>query len=51
MAAKQSAEMVEAKKLVTEKGLTPYAAAQKVGLTKSAIYQAKWYKEWRDSKS
>lgn len=50
MAAKESAEMVKARKLVTEKGLTPYAAAQKVGLTRSAIYQSAWYKEWRDGK-
>ena len=47
MAAHESAAMVEARKLVTEKGLTPYAAAQKVGLTRSAIYMAPWYKEWK----
>ena len=47
MAAKESAEMVKVRKLVTEKGLTPYAAAQKVGLTRSAIYMAPWYKEWK----
>ena len=45
MAAKESAAMVKARKLITEKGLTPYAAAQKVGLTRSAIYMAPWYKE------
>jgi len=50
MAAKVSAAMVKAQKLVTEKGMTPYAAAAKVGLTRSAIYQAAWYKEWRDGK-
>ncbi len=47
MAAKESAAMVKARKLVTEKGLTSYAAAQKVGLTRSAIYMAPWYKEWK----
>ena len=47
MAAKESAEMVKVRKLVTEKGLTPYAAAQKVGLTRSAIYMAPWYKAYR----
>ena len=47
MAAKESAEMVKARKLVTEKGLTPYAAAKKVGLTRSAIYMAPWYKNWK----
>ncbi len=47
MAARESAEMVKARKLVTEKGLTPYAAAQKVDLTRSAIYMAPWYKEWK----
>ena len=48
MAAKESEAMKKARKLVTEKGLTPYAAAQKVGLTRSAIYMAHWYKEWRN---
>lgn len=47
MAAKESESMKKARKLVTEKGLTPYAAAQKVGLTRSAIYMAPWYKEWK----
>ena len=47
MAARESAAMVKARKLVTEQGLTPYAAAQKAGLTRSAIYMATWYKEWK----
>ncbi len=47
MAARESAAMVKARKMVTEQGLTPYAAAQKVGLTRSAIYMAPWYKEWK----
>lgn len=47
MAARESAAMVKARKLVTEQGLTPYAAAQKVGLTPSAIYMAPWYKAWK----
>ena len=47
MAAKESEVMKKARKLVTEKGLTPYAAAQKVGLTRSAIYMSPWYKEWK----
>ena len=47
MAAKESEAMKKARKLVTEKGLTPYAAAQKVGLTRYAIYMAPWYKEWK----
>lgn len=47
MAAKESEAMKKARKLVTEKGLTPYAAAQEVGLTRSAIYMAPWYKEWK----
>ena len=47
MAAKESEAMKKARKLVTEKGLTPYAAAQKVGLTRSAIYIAPWYKAWK----
>ena len=47
MTARESAAMVEARKMVTEQGVTPYAAAQKVGLTRSAIYMAPWYKEWK----
>ena len=47
MAAKESEAMKKARKLVTEQGLTPYAAAQKVGLTRSAIYMAPWYKAWK----
>ena len=47
MAARESAAMVKARKLVTEQGMTPYAAAQKVGLTRSAIYIAPWYKAWK----
>lgn len=47
MAARESAAMVKARKLVTERGVTPYAAAQKVGLTRSAIYMAPWYKAWK----
>jgi len=50
MAARESAAMVEARKLVTEQGMTPYAAAQKVGLTSSAIYMAPWYKAWKVTK-
>ena len=47
MAARESATMVKARKLVTEQGFTAYAAAQKVGLTRSAIYMSPWYKEWK----
>lgn len=47
MAAKESEAMKKARKLVTQGGLTPYAAAQQTGLTRSAIYMAPWYKEWK----
>lgn len=47
MGAHESAAMVKARKLVLEGGLTPYAAALRTGITKSAIYQASWYKEWK----
>lgn len=47
MGACESAAMIKARKLVTEQGMTPYAAAQKVGLTRSAIYMAPWYKAWK----
>lgn len=49
MAAKESDAMKKARKLVMEKGLTPYAAAAKVGLTRSAIYMAPWYKDWKEA--
>ena len=47
MAAKESEAMKKARKLVTEKGVNAYAAAKQVGLTRSAIYMAPWYKEWK----
>ena len=47
MAARESAAMVKAREMVTEQGITPYAAALKVGLTRSSIYMAPWYKEWK----
>lgn len=45
MGAKQSPEMVAAKKLVLEKGFTQYAAAAKTGITRGAISKSKWYRE------
>ena len=39
MAAKQSSDTDKALKLV-EKGMTPYAAAKKVGIALSTIYRA-----------
>ena len=47
MAAHESAAMVKARKLITADGLSAYAAAAQVGLTRSAIYMAPWYKEWK----
>ena len=47
MAARESAAMANARELVTEHGMTPCAAAAKVGLTRSAIYMAPWYKAWK----
>jgi hypothetical protein len=46
MARRECVEMVAARKLVIEHGLTAYAAAKRTGLTRSAIYMSKWYKEW-----
>lgn len=51
MGARQSAAMVLAKEMVTERGLTAYAAAKATGLTRSAIYMSTWYKSWRASQS
>lgn len=51
MGAKQSADMVKARHLVTVDGLTPYAAAAKVGtITRQAIYMSEWYKRWKNDK-
>lgn len=50
MAARESAAMAKARKLITVDGLSAYAAAQQVGLTRSAIYMAPWYKEWKAAK-
>jgi len=50
MAPRESAAMVKARELVTKRGLTPYAAAKKVGVTRSAIYMAPWYKAWKAAK-
>ena len=47
MGARESEAMREARLLIIEEGYTAYAAAAKVGLTRSAIYMAPWYKEWR----
>jgi hypothetical protein len=47
MAAHESEAMKKARKLVIEKGMTAYAAALKVGLTRSAIYMAPWYKDFK----
>lgn len=49
MSAHESAAMRKARKLIVTQGLTAYAAAIKAGITRSAIYQAPWYKEWRSS--
>ncbi len=44
MAGKQSAEMNQAEKLVTLKGIAPPAAAKRSGITVNSIYRAAWYK-------
>jgi hypothetical protein len=49
MGARESSAMVEARRLVMKKGVSPYAAAKQVGLSSGAIYMAPWYKEWRDA--
>jgi len=46
MAARQTQEMKKARKLV-EAGMTAYAAAKQCGITRSAIYMAPWYKEFK----
>ena len=52
MAAKESQEMREVRKLVLTGEYTVYAAVAKVGnLTTSAVYMSGWYKEWRDGQA
>lgn len=49
MGAKQSAEMAKAKRLIIEQGKTVAEAARLSGISKQAIYMAKWYKDRRDA--
>jgi len=44
MGAKTSAEMIRARKLITEQGCTAYQAARATGLTVGAISRTQWYK-------
>lgn len=48
MAAKESAEMRNARRLVLDIGLTPTAAATIAEITPQAIYMSEWYKTMRD---
>lgn len=47
MAQQSSVPMIQARKLV-EEGQTPYLAAKTTGITPSAIYKSKWYKEMKE---
>lgn len=47
MGAKVSAEMLTARKLVTEQGMSAYEAANVAGVSSSAIYMSDWYKKWK----
>jgi len=47
MGAKESSAMQKARKLIVEHGLTAYEAAARSGITRSAIYMAPWYKEFK----
>lgn len=47
MGARQSPQMVEAKRLVTQEGLTAYAAAKQAGISAEAIYMSAWYKQFK----
>ena len=46
MGAKVSAEMIKARELIL-KGINPAEAARRCGLTRYAIYNSTWYKQWR----
>lgn len=47
MGAKVSAQMLAARKLVTDQGLSAYEAAKVSGISSSAIYMSDWYKKWK----
>jgi len=49
MGARESEVMGIARRMVMVDGLTPYEAAKRTGLTRSAIYMSGWYKEWKDA--
>lgn len=51
MGARQSPQMVRAKAMVLEHGVTPYAAALACGITRAAIYMSPWYKEWKSEQA
>ncbi len=51
MGARESVQMTKARRLVTKKGMTASAASEKAGITRSAIYMSKWYKEWKAKQS
>ncbi len=47
MGARESDVMAKARKLITVDGLSAYAAAIQVGMTRAAIYMSPWYKAWK----
>jgi len=47
MGAKVSAEMLAAKDLIVNQGLSAYEAAKVAGISSSAIYMSDWYKKWK----
>lgn len=50
MAAKTSQEMYKARELI-ENGMPIHKAAKEAGVTASAVYQSKWYKDRKAQKS
>lgn len=48
MAGRPSAKMIEAMKLVLA-GVTPYAAAKRLGLAVETMYRSRLYKLWQKS--
>lgn len=47
MGAKESEEMKKARDLVINQGMSGYRAANFTGISSSAIYMAKWYKDFK----
>jgi len=51
MAGKQSKEMTEAQRLITQKGMSAPDAARKAGVALGSIYLRPWWKEFQKKRA